>query len=61
MVVPPKHPKMIIFSRKTLLGTTILETPMYSQANSKNVGFGGPWYCIYTASIFGGSDSSILG
>ena len=26
MVVPPKHPKMIIFSRKTpwLLGTTIL-------------------------------------
>ena len=29
MVVPPKHPKMIIFSRKTpwLLGTTILGNP----------------------------------
>ena len=29
MVVPPKHPKMIIFNRKTprLLGTTILGNP----------------------------------
>ena len=35
MVVPPKHPKMIIFSRKTnsYVGTTILGNPHIPQIN----------------------------
>ena len=40
IVVPAKHPNMIIFSRKTqwLLGTTILENPHLFSAIYKSYG-----------------------